>query len=213
MQINSADEQQLAVLGQCPKLIGHDKLQLVYLVADFPHLGLHRVVVGYRLLAFVRYLVRHLARVDEFLHARLDALRALGNLLNELHVARAELVGLLRGEYLAHVLHVLGQLALIVGGHGHDVVHRDVAHYARFYLDAFRVRVPFHFVARLQFLAAHHVHRLEHLHRVLRQVVVEDERTARLAVQSAPLGFFHPFKRIGLHVLMSSRSTLKMAAV
>ena len=59
-----SNEQQFAVLWQRPQLVGHDKLELVYLVAYFSHLGFYRVVVGYSLLAFALNLVRHLARVD-----------------------------------------------------------------------------------------------------------------------------------------------------
>ena len=48
------------------------------------------------------------------------------------------------------------QLALVFGGYGDDVVHRQVPQHARLDLDFLCVTFPFHFIARLQLLACHH---------------------------------------------------------
>ena len=46
-----SDEQQLTILWQCPKFIGYEKLELVYLITDFLHLWSHRVMICYCLLS------------------------------------------------------------------------------------------------------------------------------------------------------------------
>ena len=63
-----SDEQQFAIFRQRPHLVIDDEFQLVDVIPDFLHHGDDVVVVGDGLLAFALYLVRHLARFDDFVH-------------------------------------------------------------------------------------------------------------------------------------------------
>ena len=170
------------------------------MVAYFLHLGGYGVVIGHGLLTLVFYLVGHLAGFNQVFHPLLDDLYALGNLFDDFHVAATQTVDFLGGEDIAHVVHVLGQLALVMGGHGDDVVHGEVAHHSCLYLYALGVSVPFHLVAGFQFLAGHHVELLKHGDGFRAEVVVEDDRAAGLTVESSLLGFFHPLVRIAVAV-------------
>ena len=182
------------------------------MVADFLHLRLHGVVVGDGFLAFARDDVGHLARVHQLFDHGLDGLRALGNLADDLDVAGAELVGLCRGEDGAHAGHVLGQAALVVGGHGDDVVHGQVAQHAGFNLNLFRICLPFHFVAGPKLLAVHDAEALEHLDALGVQVTVEDEGAAALHVETAAGGLFDPFVAVAVAVEVDGLAGLDVLA-
>ena len=97
-------------------------------------------------------LVCNLAGIDEFVHAALYGLCALGNLLNQLEVAFRELVSLVGRIDAAHVLNVLHEHRLIVGGDRNDMVHGEVAHHASLNLNLLRVCLPLHLVSCLKFL-------------------------------------------------------------
>ena len=75
-----SDKQQLTILWQCPKFIGYEKLELVYLITDFLHLWSYRVVICYCLLALALYLVGYLAGIYQCLYTTLYCLGALGYL-------------------------------------------------------------------------------------------------------------------------------------
>ena len=125
---------------------------------------------------------------------------ALRNLFDDFHVARSKYARLFVGKDAEHALHVLGQSALIMRGHGYDVVHAEVAQHARLNLYFLRVDFPFHFVAGVQFVAVHYVQALEHLHAILVEIPVEHQRTACFGVQPAAFGLFYPFFRIAIAV-------------
>ena len=110
-----SDEEQFAVLRQCPESVFDDHLQVVALGADGFHFWAYGVVVGDGTLVDVLDAVGHAAGFCQLVHQALDALRALGNLLDELHVTGGESLGTLGGEYFLHALYVLDKLALIVG--------------------------------------------------------------------------------------------------
>ena len=78
-----ANEEQLTILRKRPKLVSHDKLKLIYLIADFLHLWSNRVVIGNSLEMLISNLVSHLASVDKLLYTCFYQLCALGNLLND----------------------------------------------------------------------------------------------------------------------------------
>ena len=82
-----SDEQQLTILWQCPKFIGYEKLELVYLITDFLHLRSYRIMIGYSLLTLTLYLVGYLAGIHQCLYTTLYRLGALGYLTDNLHVA------------------------------------------------------------------------------------------------------------------------------
>ena len=117
-----SDEQQFTILWQCPKFIGYEKLELVYLITDFLHLWSYRVVICYCLLALTLYLVGYLAGIYQCLYTTLYCLGALGYLTDNLHVAGCQFLAFIATEDVDHALYVLRQTALIVGSHRDDVV-------------------------------------------------------------------------------------------
>ena len=80
------------------------------------------------------------------------------------------------------------------------MVHRQVAQHAGFDLYLLGVGFPLHLVAGFQLLAGHHAGRLKHRHAALRQVSVEDDRHARLAIQPAAGGFVFPLVAVAVAV-------------
>ena len=80
------------------------------------------------------------------------------------------------------------------------MVHGQIAEYTCFYLDFLGIGFPFHFIAGFQFHLGHHPGRLEHGDTVCRQVVVENNGTARLAIQTAPLCFGLPLVAVTVPV-------------
>ena len=87
-----SDEQQFTILWQCPKFIGYEKLEFVYLITDFLHLWSYRVVICYCLLALTLYLIGYLAGIYQCLYTTLYCLGALGYLTDNLHVAGCQLL-------------------------------------------------------------------------------------------------------------------------
>ena len=156
------DKQQLAVLGQCPETVLDDEFELVDLAADGLHGGTDGVVVLDGALVDVVDAVGDAAGIGELLNQALDALGALGNLLDELEVAGAETCGLLDGEDVVHALDVLDELRLVVGADGDDVVHGEVAKDTGLDLDGLDVHLPLDLVAGLELLAVHDLGALEH---------------------------------------------------
>ena len=94
----------------------------------------------------------------------------------------------------------LQQFALVVGGHGYDVVHRQVAYHAGFYLYLLRIRLPFHLIACFKFFPRHHSETLEHINALCVEIALEYHGAARLAVQTAAAGFFHPLVAVSVSV-------------
>ena len=101
---------------------------------------------------------------------------------------------------------------MVFGGYGDDVVHRQVAQHARLDLDFLCVSFPFHFIARLQLLAGHHAGGFEHGDARGLQVVVENERAARFAVQTPMGGLRLPFVRVAVAVKTDRLALLDVAA-
>ena len=195
-----SDEQQLTILWQCPKFIGYEKLELVYLITDFLHLWSYRVVICYCLLALTLYLVGYLAGIYQCLYTTLNCLGTLGYLTDNLHVAGSQLLAFLATEDVNHALYVLCQTALIVGSHRDDMVHAQVAHHTSLNLNLLGIGLPLHLVARLQLALAHHVGLGKHLDAFLVQITVEDYRAGCLAVQTSLLSLFLPLIRIAVAV-------------
>ena len=119
-----AYEQQFAVFGQGPETVFDNHLQMVCLMTDGLHLGFHGVVIGDGAGVNIVDAVGDAAGIGQFLHIPLDTFRALGYLLDEFHVSHAEPFRLLLREDGLHHLHILDELALVVGGDGDDMVHR-----------------------------------------------------------------------------------------
>ena len=135
-----------------------------------------------------------------------------GNLFDKFHVLGRQLGCFFRREELFHFIHIVYQLALVFGGYGDDVVHRQVAQHARLDLDFLCVSFPFHFIARLQLLAGHHAGGFEHGDARGLQVVVENERAARFAVQTPAGGLRLPFVRVAVAVKADRLALLDVAA-
>ena len=72
------------------------------------------------------------------------------------------------------------------------MVHGQIAEHTCFYLDFLGIGFPFHFIAGFQLHLGHHSCRPEHGNALCRQVVVENNGAARLAIQTAPLCFGLP---------------------
>ena len=77
------------------------------MVANLVHLRSYGVVVCNGLKVLVLNAVSHLTSLNQLLYSILDNLSALGNLLDNLLVARSEIVGCLLREDVVHALHVL----------------------------------------------------------------------------------------------------------
>ena len=152
------------------------------------------------LVVLALYLVGHLAGIDQLLDTGLDDLCALGYLLDDVDVAGGELLALVLAEDVDHVLHILCQLALIVGGDRDDMVHGQVAHHTGLDLYLLGVGLPLHLVASLELVLLHHAHALEHLDGCWVEIALEDLRTALLAVESALGSLFHPLVAVTVAV-------------
>jgi len=157
-------------------------------------------VIGDGLLALVGYPVGDLARFDHGVDMLLDVGGVFGYLADDGEVLCRQAVGFLRREESLHLVDVVDELRLVFRGDGDDVVHHQVAQHARLDLYLLRVGLPLHLVACLQLLPCHHTHRLEHADAAFVEVTVEDERTARLAVQSAACRFRFPFLAVAVAV-------------
>ena len=157
-------------------------------------------MVGHSLFALALYAVGFLAGIDEFFHTRLYLLGALGYLANDFHVACREPGPLLTAEDVEHALYILGQSALVVSGHGDDMIHREVAHHARLYLYLLGVGFPFHLVAGAEFVLFHHARRLEHADALSIEIAIEAHGTAGLAVESPLTGFGLPLVAVAVAV-------------
>ena len=164
------------------------------------HLGIDLVVIGYGSLVAVLYAVGHTATFHKFVNEVLYASGALGYLLNELEVADAQTLCLVGWEHRFHCLHIADELALIVGGDGDDMIHRQVAKNAGFYLHGLHVCLPFHFVARLKFLAGHYLGGFEHPYACLVEIALEHHGTTTLHVETAAACLFHPLRAISVAV-------------
>ena len=162
------------------------------------HLGIYLVVIGYGALMDVLYAVGHTATFHKFVNEGLYASGALGYLLDEFEVADAQALCLVGWEHRFHCLHIADELALIVGGDGDDMIHRQVAKHAGLYLHGLHVCLPFHFVARLQFLAGHYLCGFEHP--CLVEIALEHHGTTALYIETAAACLFHPFLAISVAV-------------
>ena len=146
---------------------------MVYLAAYLLHYRRHGVVVCYGLLAYAVYSVSHLAVLYECGHASLNAFCALCYFAYDVSVAFGQRCRLVVSEYRAHASHVVSQLCLVSCGCRYDMIEREVAQHTRLNLNLLDVCLPFHFVARCQFVLVHYVHRLEHLYALRVKVTVE----------------------------------------
>ena len=149
-------------------------------------------MISYRLIVLILNLVGHLAGIYQLLNTGLDNLSALGNLLDDIDVAGSQLLAFLVTEDVNHVLHILGQLTLIVSSHRDDVVHAQVAHYTSLNLNLLGVGLPFHLVTGFQLVLLHDTHILEHLDRRRVEITLENLWTALLAVQTTLGSFLYP---------------------
>ena len=163
-------------------------------------MGTNGVVISDGTLVDVGDAVGQATGLGELLHKLLDALGALGYLLDELHVAGAETAGLVFVEDALHALHVLDELALVVGGDGYDVVHGEVAQHARLYLHGLDIHLPFHLVAGYELLAVHHLHALEHVDGGLVEVVLDDDGARLLDVEAPVSSLLHPLVAVSVAV-------------
>ena len=177
----------------------------------FQHRG-DGIVIGNGLFALALYFVRHFSRLHHGIYMLGDENGSPGNLFDEFHVLGRQLGCFFRREELFHFIHIVYQLALVFGGYGDDVVHRQVAQHARLDLDFLCVSFPFHFIARLQLLAGHHAGGFEHGDARGLQVVVENERAARFAVQTPVGGLRLPFVRVAVAVKADRLALLDVAA-
>ena len=150
----------------------------------FQHRG-DGIVIGNGLFAFALYFVRHFSRLHHGIYMFGDEDGSPGNLFDEFHVLGRQLGCFFRREEFFHFIHIVYQLALVLGGYGDDVVHRQVAQHARLNLDFLCVSFPFHFIARLQLLACHHAGRFEHGDARGLQVVVVKDVTILAAARDA----------------------------
>ena len=157
-------------------------------------------MIGNGALVNILYAVRHATGVRQFLYQLFDALRALGNLLDELHVTGRQTLGLFGTENVLHALHILDELALVVCRHRNDVVHGEVAQHTGLNLYGLDIHLPFHLVASFQFLAVHDFGALKHLDTGLVQIVFEDDRARLLHVQSAACSLLDPLVAIAVAV-------------
>ena len=80
------------------------------------------------------------------------------------------------------------------------MVHHDVAEHTGFDLDFLRVCFPFYFVACLEFLFRHHSGLFEHPDAVFAEILVEDQWTACLAVESPACCLLLPFIAVSVPV-------------
>ena len=173
---------------------------MVDLGADRLHLRADRVVVGDGPVVDALDAVGDPTRLGEFLDELFDALGALCNLRDELHVTRREPVGLLGREHILHALYVLDELRLVVGGDRDDMVHRQVAHHTGLYLDGFHVSLPLHLVAGFELLAVHDLRGLEHPDTGVVEVVLDDLRARLLDVETPAGSLLDPSLAVAIAV-------------
>ena len=157
-------------------------------------------MIGDGPLMLILYLVGHLAGIHQLLYAHLYLMGALGDVADNLDVALAEFLRFLLPENIYHVLHVLSQLALVVGGHGDNMVHGEVSHHTGLDLYFLGVVLPFHLVACVYLHLAQHTHVGKHLDAALVLVTLQHLGTGSLAIQSPALGLFLPLFAIAVAV-------------
>ena len=100
----------------------------------FQHRG-DGIVIGNGLFALALYFVRHFSRLHHGIYMLGDENGSPGNLFDKFHVLGRQLGCFFRREELFHFIHIVYQLALVFGGYGDDVVHRQVAQHARLDLE------------------------------------------------------------------------------
>ena len=170
------------------------------MVTDFFHHRYDVVVVGDGFFTFTFNFVGHFARLDHGIYMLLDEGGAVGNLFNEFQVLGRQFCSLLCGEQVFHLVDVVHQIGLILGGYGDDVVHGQISEHTGFDLDFLGICFPFHFVAGLEFLLRHDADGLEHPDAFRFQVVVEDDGDTCLAVQTAAGSFGFPLVAVTVAV-------------
>ena len=158
------------------------------------------VVIRYSFLAFILYFVGHLACFDHVFYVVGNENGALRYFFDKLAVFRSEFVYFVSREELAHLEHIVDELALIFCCHRYDVVHRQITEHTCFNLYLLGVCLPLHFIACLKLFLCHHTCRLKHLDTVVFEVVVEDYRAACFAVESSFCSFSFPFFAVAVAV-------------
>ena len=187
-----SNKQQLAVFGKGPEAVLDNEFELVYLTTDGLHVGTDGVVVLDGTLVDALNAVGYATGLGEVIDELLDALGALGYLLDELQVTGAETFGFLKGKDIFHALHVLDELGLVVGADGDDVVHGEIAQDTGLNLYGLDVHLPLDLVAGLKLLAVHDLGALEHADGGIVEVVLEDDGARLLDVKTATGGFGNP---------------------
>ena len=185
-------KQQFTVLGKGPEAVLDNELELVYLTTDGLHVGTDGVVVLDGTLVDALNAVGYATGLGEVIDELLDALGALGYLLDELQVTGAETFGFLKGKDVFHALHVLDELGLVVGADGDDVVHGEIAKDTGLNLNGLDVHLPLDFVTGFKLLAVHDLGALEHTDGAVVEVVLEDDGARLLDVETATGGFGNP---------------------
>ncbi len=131
------------------------------------------------------------------------------DLLNEVDVVSGEFLYLggvaKRG---LNLMHVVNEFALVLGGHGNDVVHAEVAENAGFNLNLLLISFPLNLVAGFELVFLHDVHVLEHLDGLCVEVTVEDNRARSFAVEAAALCLFLPFVAIAIAIEVDGLANL-----
>ena len=99
-----------------------------------------------------------------------------------------------------------------MGGHGDDVVHRQIAHDTGFNLYGFYIGLPFHFITGFELLAVHDLGGFKHLDAGLVEVVLDDLRTRFLYVETTAGSLFYPCLTVAIAVETDGLTGLDVVA-
>ena len=197
--MTSADEQQLAVLGQRPHLVVHDLFQAVDMPPDLVEVRGHGIVVGNSPGALLLDPVGAFAGFGHLGREPLNLPRVLLNPADQLHVG----IGVERTPVLLHLHHLVNlveQLRFVFRGDRHDVVHGQVAQHAPLDLDLLGVGLPFDLRPRLELAAGIDPRAVEHRHGLRVETAIDEPRCGDLAVESPATGLPHPLVRVAVAV-------------